>query len=896
MSDARRDRFFGGFVAVGRRRPGLIALVIMLLVVAGLWLGRSIDINTSRYDMVSPKDPYQAQLLGFFERFGYPDAPVVIVRGGTPEQRHAAADTLIAAYAADPMFEGRVLGKVGASEVAEVLFLQQPGALADLRKSLPPQADLPAMVEGGLPTMMGAIEEQLLAGLDGEVEVEEAEAAAGMQRLAGMARLLDAHLKGEDTAGTLGDFAGERTDQARDAGLDDQGYLSSRDGEMVLIALFPSLEGTRVEDYEPVVTRTREIRDRVVPELEGVDVLLSGLPMLVVDEQEVIGRAVIVSAGVSGAGVLLILLLGFRSIRSTIYALIPLTLGMAISLGFAQIIYGHLNPITAAMFAILLGLGIDFAVHLLARFQEFLREGMPRREAVMGAVRTAGPGVFTGGITSAAAILTVVTATFTAFSEFGVLNAVGLVVVFLTTMLLLPIMLDRLGGGEAAPRVPGIDLLPAIVRRGPKMVLVLAVLLAAGGIYGATHVRFNARYFDYMPSELESVQALDALEKDGMLSPLFAYASAEDVAAARKLAEDLRSAPSVGAVQTPTDLLPELDESTLGSLRAGFEGLARDPDFEKLAGREPTSKELAPRVRAVVDALDELRFALEQAERPTKEVEDARKAYADLLSTVESLPDDGKVELARTEDAFADLLGRAWKTGRAVAARGSYSAEDLPKLFQTRYAARDGSGAVSMFVFPVEPIWAGDGARQFSDQVRSLDPAAAGHAISMHIHNEMIIDDFVRAAVLAGVLVFGLLFIDFRRVSDTLIALTPVTIGGVFMAGIMAIIDLPFSVGNIMVLPFLIGLGIDAGVHMVHRARQSATENGRTRLEDLLTGTGAAVLLASVTTMAGFGGLVVSGYGAIEDFGLTMLIGIGATLVATLFVLPALLVVVGRGE
>jgi predicted RND superfamily exporter protein len=231
-----------------------------------------------------------------------------------------------------------------------------------------------------------------------------------------------------------------------------------------------------------------------------------------------------------------------------------------------------------------------------------------------------------------------------------------------------------------------------------------------------------------------------------------------------------------------------------------------------------------------------------------------------------------------------------------VAERGSYTVDDLPALFRRRYASVDGKGRIALFVFPDRPIWGEGEAERFASDVQSVDPNAAGHAISMHIHNEMIIADFVRAALLAVGIVFVVLFVDFRRVGDTILALTPVLLGGCWTAGLMVAVGLDFGVGNILAAPFLIGLGIDAGVHMVHRARQSQEEHGKGRLEDLLAGTGAAVLVASVTTIVGFGGLMLADYGALYDFGFTMVLGVSCTLFATLFVLPALLVALGRAE
>jgi hypothetical protein len=894
MTESRRDRFYASFVAAGRRRPGRVLVLLLLSFVAGLWEGRDIETNTSRFDMVRRDEPYQARLLGFFERFGHPDAPVLLVRGADGPSRRAAVDDVVEALEEDGRFTGRVLGRVGVRELSSVLLLHRPEALDGLRRSLPADRALADVLEGGLPAWIGAIEASILAGLDDAAPADEAAAREGMARLAALARLLTRALSGSSDL-PLSELGLADPEALARAGLDDHGYLVSRDGATHLIAMFPEIEGTRVQDYRPVVEAVRAVQTRAAAEHPDVELWLSGLPVLVVDEDRVLARGALWSSIASAIGILVVLLLAFRSLRSTIYALLPLTIGMGVALGLTDLLVGHLNPITAGMFAILLGVGIDFSVHVLARFQELLAQGTDRATAVREALVRAGPGIMGGGVTSVLAFLSVVPATFTAFSEFGMITAVGLVVVFVCTMYLLPILLDRVGGGQATPIAPGIERLVGLTRRARVPILVVASLLTAAGAFGATRVWFNARYFDFLPEKLESVRALEVLEKDGALSPLFAYASASDLQEARGLTADLRALESVGSVQSPTDMLPDLDAAGMARLRAGLSGMGREVDLRRLAARGSSGPQLGAAVRGVVDALDEVAFALRQAGRSTEALDEARAAFVALGEAVAALPGDG-ARVAELERELATVLGPALRTASAVAARGRCDAEDLPPLFAARHAARDGSGRIAVFVFPARPIWVEGEAERFAAEVISVAPDAAGHAISMHVHNEMIIADFVRAAVAAVVLVVIVLLLDFRRASDALLALAPVVLGAAWMLGLMAAFDIPFSVANIMVLPFLIGLGVDAGVHMVHRLRQHEAAGGVAPVEALMSGTGAAVLVASVTTIVGFAGLIVADYGAIRVFGLTMVLGIGASLVAALLVLPALLLLVGRAR
>ena len=101
----------------------------------------------------------------------------------------------------------------------------------------------------------------------------------------------------------------------------------------------------------------------------------------------------------------------------------------------------------------------------------------------------------------------------------------------------------------------------------------------------------------------------------------------------------------------------------------------------------------------------------------------------------------------------------------------------------------------------------------------------------------------------------------------------------------------------IVALPLLTGVGVDAGAHMMHRWRQSADANGgMADLDEVMRGTGSAVLMASVTTALGFAALMLADYGGMKSLGATMTIGIIGCMIASLLVLPAVLVLLRRAR
>ena len=183
MAVSLATRIFSRIVAVPLRRPLLVLTVSGALVAVAGYIASGLGVSTSRFGLVSAENPDQARMLRFYERFGNPDAPVMLISGGEPAQRQALVDAVTAKLAKDPELAGRVLAKVGPEEVAEVLLLQRPEALAEAVKGLPKGLPVADLIEGGLPAWFGALERQIQAGLDGDAPAQTpAQQAEGQSR------------------------------------------------------------------------------------------------------------------------------------------------------------------------------------------------------------------------------------------------------------------------------------------------------------------------------------------------------------------------------------------------------------------------------------------------------------------------------------------------------------------------------------------------------------------------------------------------------------------------------------------------------------------------------------------------------------------------------------------
>jgi predicted exporter len=199
-------------------------------------------------------------------------------------------------------------------------------------------------------------------------------------------------------------------------------------------------------------------------------------------------------------------------------------------------------------------------------------------------------------------------------------------------------------------------------------------------------------------------------------------------------------------------------------------------------------------------------------------------------------------------------------------------------------------------LYPKANLWDGPTRAAWIERVRGILPPAGadltGTVILSQSLADLVQEDFLRAAALALLVIAVIASVHFRRPMPVALSLVPVALGAIWMIAGMAILGIDLNYMNIIIYPMVFGLGVDDGIHLVHRHRED-----RPGPEVLLRGTGRAILLTSLTTLLGFGSLTLAHHRGVASLGQTSLIGITACLGTSLFLLPALLVLLqGRSR
>jgi hypothetical protein len=263
--------------------------------------------------------------------------------------------------------------------------------------------------------------------------------------------------------------------------------------------------------------------------------------------------------------------------------------------------------------------------------------------------------------------------------------------------------------------------------------------------------------------------------------------------------------------------------------------------------------------------------------------ETAATARLDQLRTaLASLPADQVA--ARIVQGQTALLSRATAEIvplRAVADPVGPNLSDLPKELTDRFVGKNQTYLLKVFAHG--NIWNMEQLEKFVHALEGVDPRITGHPVQTYYASRHMQSSYLWAGLYSLGAVLALLWIDFRSLKHSLLAMVPLAIGFATMCGCLGWLDIPFNPANMIVLPLILGIGVDHGVHLVHLWRQ---QRGRFVLGDATT---VAVLLTASTTTASFGALILARHQGLQSLGQVLTLGVTTCLAASIVFFPALL-------
>ena len=216
--------------------------------------------------------------------------------------------------------------------------------------------------------------------------------------------------------------------------------------------------------------------------------------------------------------------------------------------------------------------------------------------------------------------------------------------------------------------------------------------------------------------------------------------------------------------------------------------------------------------------------------------------------------------------------------------------DDLPPGLRERYVGKNGKWLLR--VFAKNCLWEFEPLEHFTKEVRKVDREATGKPFGTVEGLRAMKDGLEHAGLYALLVIVAILFLDFRSLRHTLIALTPLAMGVILTLGVMGLFGVPLNPANMIAFPLILGVGVDNGVHVLHDYLLRRGENRAT----ISYAIGRGVLVKALTTMIGFGTLMISSERGLVGLGFILTLGVGGSMLTALIFLPAMLSLLGRFE
>ncbi|MSU20559.1 MAG: RND transporter, partial [Pedosphaera sp.] len=567
-------------------------------------------------------------------------------------------------------------------------------------------------------------------------------------------------------------------------------------------------------------------------------------------------------------------------------ATLSLIVGLGYTMGYTTLTVGHLNILTITFLPILIGLAIDFGVHLITRYEEELRDGRPELEALEKAMVNTGLGIFTGCFTTAGAFFAMGLTDFKGIQEMGIITGGGLLVCLIPMMTLLPVLLRKGRQNAMDHHNAATDKRAQIERLWlDRPVWVMGISAA---LCGLALTQFHKIYFDYnllnMQSKgLPSVVFMRKLIDEASKSVLFAAVVANSLEEAVALNSKLTNLPTVASVDSMTQFLKgdqTAKLSRIGHIKDELSAVR----FEEI-DTEPVN--LAELNYTLTISQSYLGLAASELQKEGEKVlaeqlRSLRQAMGDLRRRIgNGNPTRDALKLSVFQRALFQDIHNTFDVLKNQDNSSPLSVSDLPSALRNRFVGKSGKHLLQ--VYPKENVWQRDKQKEFVQQLRTEDENVTGTPVQLYEYTSLLKESYEKAACYALGAIVILVLIHFRNLSSVLLALLPVAIGSIWMAGLMGALNIPFNPANIMTLPLVIGIGVTNGIHILNRFAEEQNPS------ILARSTGKAVLVSALTTIAGFGSLIPAKHQGIASLGVVMATGVATCMLAGLTLLPALL-------
>jgi uncharacterized protein len=837
-----------------RPLPFFVVSIVMAAGALAVTL-QHLRIDTSTTEMISPEVPFRRNQAAFQRAFPeFADTIVAVIEGPVPERVEQAASALADELRASEHF-------TAVDYPAGDPFFARHGLLYLPLEELAALTDRLAAAQ---PLLAALAADPSLRGLADFLSLAFGYQSAASKPASELDGILSA-LAGVVEAQLAGQF-GELSWQSALAG-----ERPATPGREVVIAQ-PRLDyGSMAPAAAAIAALRAEAADLGIATEHGVRLNLTGAAVLDAEELESVSSGALLASVLTTVAVAALLVWGLRSLRLIAATLLTLAVGLILTACFATLSIGRLNLLSITFAVLFVGLGVDFGIHFVLRFQEALAGELRKRAALRAATAGVGGPLSLSALCAGCGFLAFVPTDYRGLAELGIISTAGMAIAWLASLTLLPALLAML-----RPQLQPVESRRASRRRlrHPGLVVIIAALAGVASLPALSAVSFDFNPLNLKDPETESMRTFDRLAADPATSPQVIDVLVPSLAQADALAARLEALDEVGEALTLSSFVPRAQDEKLEMI----DSLA----FYLGPALAPAAGATSPTPQQRRAAFTELRALL--ADRS------AGPGAAPLAAALADFGQDPTdAALAELEARLTGTLPGLLKRLRQALEARPVEREDLPTELREQWVNE--RGEARMLVRPAIPMVDNTVLQQFARAVLAVAPNATGTPVVVMQGGEEVVQAFRQASGLSLTFITVLLAVVLRNVRDLVFVLAPLGLAVLFTAASAVLLDLQLNFANVIVLPLLLGLGVSGALHVVMRWREEG-EGG-----DLAaTSTPRAVLFSALTTVASFGSLAISAHRGLASMGLLLTIAIFWSLVCSLLILPSMLALASPRE
>jgi len=858
-----------------------VAVAAILALCSALFSFLYLGLNSDQDRLVSPEAPFHKRYLAHIKNFGDQEyLYVVILTGETEDGMRRAeqfAEVLAGRLKKSPELIHAIYYRLSTNDLG-------PGALyyASLKelKTLTETITFLAppikawLQDGSISDLLNSISNLLETGPSALAGADPELSARFLGKLSDFTQTIENELAGSKEDSDL-----------LQVGLDETRYFFTANKRLLVMKILPDKNFSTLDVIGKPLEAVRTALQETRKEFPDVQAGLTGRPVLQADEMRTTNQDMTRASIIAVIVVAVMFIIFLHGWLRPLLIVVTLLMATAWTFGFALITVGELNLLSIVFVLVLVGIGVDFGVHIVTRYVESGNAGMNVEDSIRISLLRTGPGVLLGCLTSVCAFYAVLGSEFRGLAELGLIGGTGVLFCLIAMVTVLPALLLLTGKrslfAKLKPRVIRMRFLERVSSH-PLILLMFLAAVSLASLPGLFETTFSYNLLKLQAKGLEAVEYENILINDSDESTWYAIFTAPSLERVKQLVNRIEKLPGVGSVESILQYIPEKQKEKAELLHQASQALK---------GIDVSQEDRAPvDASRLIESLDRLSLKMEDleeklfaagAKNELAVISQAIKNLQDSVGILKKDPSSAQRLGGLQKKLYEDLVKSLGKLESLLQSEG-VTPQDLPPAIRHIFVGKDGRFQIK--VNPNENVWEFDKLNQFVSRLRTIDPEVSGVPVGVLESARLMRRTFLSAAGITLILVSLLLWFASGSLTAVMLTLLPLGVSILWLLEFMGLIGLNFNLANFFAIPILIAIGVDGGVHFLARWKEL---EGRESLFSTTTPT--AVTLSFMTTMIGFGGLLFAHHRGLASLGAVMVLGSLFGALSCLLVLPAIL-------